>query len=285
MVTKVFNTWNDYSPLIDLVRKKRIEANLFSGREDAKKDYKLYTKELFTKYENNYNANNIVENLIATITIEKNIKKYFEEITDKNIDNIEDKLSNENVITVNLIKETIKNELSSLNIEENKIIQNFYKLMHEITKVSNKFTYFPITDENIDIFINSTPMYLQHELSEQDYFNSPIEEILFNAFTPLAKKYNLKLETELPVRDTGRTEIRYALDFAFVDHNGKIILNVEADGLNFHQSFQSMALDRKRDRWLLLRDIPVMRFTSREIFNNLNNCLIEVETYLKIKKR
>ena len=29
MVTKVFNTWNDYSPLIDLVRKKRIEANLF----------------------------------------------------------------------------------------------------------------------------------------------------------------------------------------------------------------------------------------------------------------
>lgn len=282
---KIFNSWNDYSPLIDLVKQKRIEANLFSGRENAKKEYKLFTKELFIKYENNYNANNIVEKIIATITIEKNIKNYFKDITDENIDNIENQLSTENIITVNLIKEIIKNEIIKLNISNEIIINNFYKLMHEIVKVSNKFTYFPITDENIDVFINSTPMYLQHELSEQDYFNSPIEEILFNAFSPLAKKYNLRLETELPVRDTGRTEIRYALDFAFVDLNNKIILNVEADGLNFHQSFQSMALDRKRDRWLLLRDIPVMRFTSREIFNNLNNCILEVETYLKMKKR
>ena len=131
------------------------------------------------------------------------------------------------------------------------------------------------------MFIDSTPIYLDRELSEQDYFNSPIEEIVYNSLLPLCKKYGLELKSEYTVRDKGRIEIRYALDFAIID-NEKVILNIETDGLNFHQSFQAMALDRQRDRWLLLREIPVMRFTSKEIFANLNNCLLEIETFIKI---
>ena len=47
---KDFNSWNDYLPLIELMKEKRIESNLFPGREEAKQLFKKYTKELFEKY-------------------------------------------------------------------------------------------------------------------------------------------------------------------------------------------------------------------------------------------
>lgn len=283
MNVKVFNSWNDYVPVINKVKQKRIEMNIFN-REDSKKEYKNLTKELFYKYENNYNSNNEIEPIVLLCSLQKNIETFFPQIDENTISLIEEKLSFEKNVMGITIKNIIQDVFVEKNISEEEIQNKFYLLMHEMIKLSNKFTHFPINENNVDVFIDSTPTYLERELSEQDYLNSPIEEILYSALTPLAKKYGLTLKSEFPVRDIGRTEIRYALDFVFIDKNEKIILNVEADGLNFHQSFQSMALDRQRDRWLLLRDIPVMRFTSKEIFANLHNCLIEIETYIKKKR-
>lgn len=281
---KFFNHWNDYIPIINKVKQTRIQANLFPGRENAINNYKNAVRELFIKYENNYNGNNEIQSMVIYSVFDKIFKKYFPEITSEIIVEMENEIISEEKIMVITIKNIIQNHLSKTNLSYSRIEESFHLLIHEIVKLSNRYTHFPITDKNIDVFIDSTPTYLDRELSEQDYFNSPIEEILYNALTPLCSKHNLILKTEYTVRDKGRIEIRYALDFAILD-NEKVILNIETDGLNFHQSFQAMALDRQRDRWLLLRDIPVMRFTSKEIFSNLNNCIIEIETFINNYKK
>ena len=133
----------------------------------------------------------------------------------------------------------------------------------------------------MEMFLNGTVIYLEKEISQKDYFNSPIEEIMYEALLPLVKKYNYTLKREYTVRDKGRTEIRYALDLAVLKGD-KLILDIETDGLRFHKDFQSMTSDRERDRWLLMRGVPTIRFTSREVFDNLDNSLIQIDEVLKV---
>ena len=155
---------------------------------------------------------------------------------------------------------------------------------YEIMKHCNRFIFFPRNNNNIDIFLNSSPMYLESEISQKDYFNSPIEEIMYESLLPLIKKYGYTLKREYTVRDTGRTEIRYALDLAVLKGED-LVLDIETDGLSFHKDYYSMAADRQRDRWLLMRGVPTLRFTSREVFDDLENSLIQIEEVLSVIKK
>ena len=130
--------------------------------------------------------------------------------------------------------------------------------------------------------MTGSTQYLDKKVSEQENFESPIEQIMFEALKPVAKRLGLRLVSEYPVYDEGRLEIRYSLDIVFVDGNtSRPVLDIETDGLRYHSGFDAMSNDRARDRWLLIRGIPTMRFTSREVFNDLQNCVSQVEHALK----
>ena len=51
---------------------------------------------------------------------------------------------------------------------------------------------------------------------------------------------------------------------------------VELDGWEFHRSREAFERDRARDRLLLARRVPVMRFTARELRNDLGGVVAQV---------
>jgi very-short-patch-repair endonuclease len=69
---------------------------------------------------------------------------------------------------------------------------------------------------------------------------------------------------------------RYKIDFVIKTSKGPFIA-IECDGLEFHARKSTYVHDRIRDRYLQQRGFYVMRFSSVEIFNNLDSCLEEVD--------
>ncbi len=53
---------------------------------------------------------------------------------------------------------------------------------------------------------------------------------------------------------------------------------VEVDGWEFHQSREAFERDRARDREMLARRMPVMRFTARELRADLLGVVSQVAT-------
>ena len=77
---------------------------------------------------------------------------------------------------------------------------------------------------------------------------------------------------------------KYKIDFVIKTSNGPHIA-VECDGLEFHARADAYIHDRIRDRYIQHRGFYVMRFSSVEIFNNLDSCLSELdETFWRIQK-
>jgi very-short-patch-repair endonuclease len=76
----------------------------------------------------------------------------------------------------------------------------------------------------------------------------------------------------------------YLLDFAIVclDFDSNLIrLNVEADGHDWHERTKEQASrDRLRDRDLLTRGWPTMRFTGSEIWKSPEDCVGQINQYL-----
>jgi len=59
-------------------------------------------------------------------------------------------------------------------------------------------------------------------------------------------------------------------------------LAVECDGHEFHEKTKSQAAhDKARDRHLLSRDIPVMRFTGSQVWRDAEECVSEVVSYFE----
>lgn len=51
---------------------------------------------------------------------------------------------------------------------------------------------------------------------------------------------------------------------------------IEIDGHEWHEKTkEQVARDKKRERYLLRKDFPVMRFSGSEVFHNLKECAIE----------
>ena len=268
-------TWNNYTQLIEEIRK--------INRSNPK--YLELKKNLFETYELYYNMNNTIEVITLKTVFKKWLDKHCLAMTQDEKENLYQTLDFSKYKLVRDIINYILNELTDkycvLSCSDNSCCACKHELSYEIIKHSNKFICFPQTDSNMEIFLKGATMYLEKEISQKDYFNSPIEEIMYEALLPIVKKYNYTLKREYTVRDVGRTEIRYALDLAILKGD-KLILDIETDGLKFHKDFYAMAADRQRDRWLLMRGVPVIRFTSREVFDDLENSLIQIEQVLEV---
>ena len=267
--------WSDYTKIVDEIK------NI--NRSNPK--YLEIKKKLFETYELYYNMNNTIEIITVKTIFKKWLDKNCFAMTNEEKENFHQQLDFSKYKLIRDIVDYIIDNLSDkyccLSCSESSCSNCKHELAYEIVKHSNKFICFPQTDSNVEIFLKGATMYLEKEISQKDYFNSPIEEIMFEALLPIVKKYGYTLKREYTVRDTGRTEIRYALDLAILKGD-KLILDIETDGLKFHKDFYAMAADRQRDRWLLMRGVPVIRFTSREVFDDLDNSLIQIEQVLEV---
>lgn len=275
MLQKYSETWSNYTEIVDKIKK----INKYDNK------YKDLKKQLFETYELYFNMNNTIEPRAIKSVLKKWLSLNCYAMTDSEKEIFINNLDYSKFKMVRQIVDFIIEELfvnyCCLSCSENMVEDCKHALSYEIVKCSNRFMCFPQTDNNMEMFLKGTVIYLEKEISQKDYFNSPIEEIMYEALLPLVKKYNYTLKREYTVRDKGRTEIRYALDLAVLKGD-KLILDIETDGLRFHKDFQSMTSDRERDRWLLMRGVPTIRFTSREVFDNLDNSLIQIDEVLKV---
>lgn len=72
----------------------------------------------------------------------------------------------------------------------------------------------------------------------------------------------------------------YRVDFLIVVNGQKGLkrLAIECDGHDFHEKTkQQAARDKRRDREILTNDVPIMRFTGSEIWNDPAACLEHVQ--------
>jgi very-short-patch-repair endonuclease len=67
----------------------------------------------------------------------------------------------------------------------------------------------------------------------------------------------------------------YRLDFAIFCLKGKI--NIECDGKAWHSSYQAQLADRERDNRLASRGWSVLRFSGREIYQDVKRCILVVK--------
>lgn len=78
---------------------------------------------------------------------------------------------------------------------------------------------------------------------------------------------------------------RYNIDFVVKTPQG-LNIAIECDGLQYHARASTYIHDRKRDRYLQDKGFYVMRFSSIEIYNEMDNILTEVDkAYWKIQKK
>jgi very-short-patch-repair endonuclease len=86
----------------------------------------------------------------------------------------------------------------------------------------------------------------------------------------------------------------YTVDFMCIMHDydwihdksKKILLAVECDGHDFHERTKDQARrDRFRDRQLLLRGIPSMRFTGSEIWRDPYSCLRQIGEFFQAESQ
>jgi very-short-patch-repair endonuclease len=64
------------------------------------------------------------------------------------------------------------------------------------------------------------------------------------------------------------------------DRSKTIVLAIECDGHEFHEKTKEQAArDKSRDRELLLRSIPVMRFAGSEIWRDPFGCMRQIDSF------
>ena len=102
---------------------------------------------------------------------------------------------------------------------------------------------------------------------------SPIEQTLYEAvkmnigsFAMLVKSFHIVPQFEIG---------NYRLDFAIFADNLKIAL--ECDGFDYHERTAEQAThDRQRDRVLTIAGYTVLRFTGKEIHENVDACVADI---------
>lgn len=73
----------------------------------------------------------------------------------------------------------------------------------------------------------------------------------------------------------------YRADFAILSNITGRRLVVECDGHEFHdRTAEQAAYDKGRDRRILSRGFPVMRFTGAEVFRQIDLCISDISAYL-----
>lgn len=291
MSNKITEEWRTYKKSIEEAQRLHAQVELFPGRTSSKEKLKEVRTKLFNDYEGFLNSNNPINKHVLETTIKdwfsKNcrVQKSFEVadwIEEQEFESPIVRYIAEQNIGANMCDLCFKGGTPRCPQTRTDEKGCASKLLKEIIKSSEGYTSVPNTEKNFDTFLNSSTQYLDKDSHTQESSDSPIEDIMFDALKQVAKKHQLRIQREYPVYDEGRLEIRYSLDILFLDEGTNMpVLDIETDGLTYHSGYQNMANDRARDRWLLIRGIPTMRFTSREVFNDLNNCVIQVDSALE----
>lgn len=106
---------------------------------------------------------------------------------------------------------------------------------------------------------------------------SPLEE----SFSKRAEEKSLNLIRQYPVG-------KYKLDFAYIAKLGEETIfkvAIEIDGSKYHTTTEQLNNDYKRERFLLLDDWVIVRFTGSEVYNHCRKCLTELEEIIKHLER
>ncbi|WP_339493077.1 endonuclease domain-containing protein [Pseudomonas sp. EA_15y_Pfl2_R67] len=111
----------------------------------------------------------------------------------------------------------------------------------------------------------------------RDKGSSPIESSFSEAAQDLAEK----IEQEHWFGDSEKHH-RYRVDFLLKDAR----LIIELDGHDFHSSKEQLAKDAERQRYLVRAGYVVIRFTGREIYQDVAGCVAQVtQTYTEMMQR
>ena len=118
-------------------------------------------------------------------------------------------------------------------------------------------------------FITTTLRKFRSSKELNDLFNeSPLEDKLWHEF----KKNKIDAERQYYV--TGEKE-NYYLDFAIFCENGSI--DVECDGDTWHSQPDAIVRDNVRNNLLTSQGWSVLRFSSKDISENMTDCLNRVK--------
>ena len=107
--------------------------------------------------------------------------------------------------------------------------------------------------------------------------------------TPIEEKMSDKLidagVLTIPQYQAWDENHRYNIDFVVKTPQG-LNIAIECDGLEYHARPSAYIHDRKRDRYLSDKGFYVMRFSSVEIYNEMDNVITEIDkAYWKIQKK
>lgn len=282
--------WQNYTTYIEEIRRLKVQSELFPDRTSTREKIKVAEKELISDYTSFINMNNSLQESV----LENTVTDWFESnCRMKNKTEVERWLEQHKPAPKSVydaVDDLVGAKLCQLCFPNGGRFCPQVKgdetgcatqLAQDIVKTSVGYTTIKESPENINLFLSGSSSMIKTETIAQESFESPIEKIMFTALKPVIKKLGLSLEREYPIRYEGRFEIMYSLDIVILDKNtNKIILCIETDGLRYHSGFQSMTSDRQRDRYLLTKGIPTMRFTSKDIFRNVDSCVAEVESAL-----
>jgi very-short-patch-repair endonuclease len=105
------------------------------------------------------------------------------------------------------------------------------------------------------------------DMKPKDPFGSPIERKFFK----MAESLGLTLIPQ-------HKEARYKLDFLYVE--GDIRFAIELDGSRYHSSRAQMTHDYRRQRYLQSLGYIVIRFTGKEIKEDVAKC---VNDFIELK--
>lgn len=285
------NEWRSYKKVAEQIETTQAQLELFPGRKTTKIKLNELRKKLFRDYIGSLNANNQINEYAAKSTVKNWFSSNCRVISPSEVSKwVEEQDFKNNNIVRYIADDTVGKKMCDLCFKGGTPYCPQVKgdetgcatsLVQEIIKSSERYTNVPDTEKNFQIFLNGSTQYLEKDITAQDENESPIEEIMYEALKPIARKLGFRIQREYPIYDEGRLELRYSLDIVFIDDGtSRPVLDVETDGLTFHSGYQQMSNDRARDRWLLIRGIPTMRFTSREVFNDIENCVIQVESAL-----
>lgn len=130
------------------------------------------------------------------------------------------------------------------------------------------------TKNNFKNLLKRKPEFLTwHKLAPA----SPIEEIMGKSLIDAGI-------LSVPQFQAYSPEHKYRLDFVIKTSQG-LSIAIECDGLEFHANAATYIRDRVKDRYLQQRGFYMMRFSSVEIFNQIDKCVKEIdEAFWRIQK-
>ena len=123
------------------------------------------------------------------------------------------------------------------------------------------------------VFVSTTRAKFRAAREINDLFHeSPLEDSLWCAF----KQWRIRAERQVFVRANQR---RYCLDFALFCRRGSV--DVECDGDRWHSQPETVVSDNQRNNDLASAGWSVLRFSTRDITDEPENCLDLVRRTIK----